>query len=266
MVKHLFAIGLALPLLARPAFETATVKHVAPDHMAKRIPLNNELAERGRFQGGPGSKYTDRIEYSGVTLKMLLKRAYDLKGYQISGPAWIDTERYDVVAKLPPGTNQGQLRQMLQSLLTERFQLQQHRSSKRLMAYRLTIAKGGPKLLPPQKLPDGKQQMEEARRNHQERVEAWQREPGRSITGRSIGLGSSTTEQLAESLSYILDRPVKDDTKIEGLHAFRIQWVPEDPNAFPGPNIFMAVEEQLGLKLEGERQMVEMLVIDTAEQ
>lgn len=59
---------------------------------------------------------------------MLLKRAYDLKQDQVLGPKWLDTERYDIVAKLPPGSGSAeQLRLMLQNLLAERFQVRSHR-------------------------------------------------------------------------------------------------------------------------------------------
>jgi uncharacterized protein (TIGR03435 family) len=69
--------------------------------------------ETMRFRGGPGSNDPGRIDYVGVTLKMLLKRAYDVAADQISGPGWIDSERYDIAAKLPPGTDREQLRSML---------------------------------------------------------------------------------------------------------------------------------------------------------
>jgi Protein of unknown function (DUF3738) len=65
-----------------------------------------------RFRGGPGSKDPSRIDYSGATLKMLLKRAYDVQPDQIEGPDWLDTERYDISAKLPPETNAKQFRLM----------------------------------------------------------------------------------------------------------------------------------------------------------
>ena len=64
------------------------------------------------FEGGPGSKDPRRINYHGVTLKMLLARAYKLKPDQVSGPGCLDTERYTIAATLPPGTNADQLRVM----------------------------------------------------------------------------------------------------------------------------------------------------------
>ena len=135
-----------------------------------------------------------------LKVNLLLKRAHNLKNYQIAGPAWIDTEQYDVAAKLPSGTNAEQFRLMLQALLTERFRIQLHSSSKLLMAYRLTIAHGGAKLLPAEKLPqprvDAKQMMEEMRRNLRERAA---NEPGHSLSSRSFSHASATTGALAET-------------------------------------------------------------------
>jgi uncharacterized protein (TIGR03435 family) len=92
----------------------------------------------------PGGRYTA----SGVTVKMLIQQAYDLKDYQISGgPSWISTERYDIVAKAEtPNITREQLRVLLQSLLAERFNLKIRRETKQLPIYALVVAKNGPKL------------------------------------------------------------------------------------------------------------------------
>src|SRR5580658_2786685 len=75
---------------ALPAFEVASVKPAGPD---QNMPmLNGPMGQMMRFRGGPGSKSPERIDYSGVTLKMLLERAWDVKPSQISGPGWLDTE------------------------------------------------------------------------------------------------------------------------------------------------------------------------------
>ena len=266
--RYLVALGLAMPLMAAPALQMVTIKRVAANQATIKTPLNaGEQSEIMRFQGGPGSKTPDQIHYKEITLRMLIKRAYKLKYYQISGPAWIDTERYDVDAQLPAGTNWEQLLGMLQALLTERFQLRAHSSATTVMGYRLTVADGGAKLLPPEKSPakkDTQQMMEENRKRLEEMQAAMKREPGRSMASRGFWSASATTERLAETLSSQMNAPVRNDTKIEGLHAYRVDWVPEDPNALSGPNLFMAVEEQLGLKLQGEQQQVQVLVIDHA--
>src|ERR1035437_8896040 len=85
-----------------PSFEVASVKPAAPDSAASRMPaaLPEAIQEQMRMSGGPGTKDPGRITYNGVTLKMLLKRAYDISPDQISGPDWLDSERYDIEAKV----------------------------------------------------------------------------------------------------------------------------------------------------------------------
>jgi uncharacterized protein (TIGR03435 family) len=92
----------------------------------------------------PGGRYTA----TGVTVRMLIQQAYDLKDYQISGaPGWLSTERYDIVAKAEtPNISREQLRVLLQSLLAERFNLKVRRETKELPIYALVVAKDGPKM------------------------------------------------------------------------------------------------------------------------
>jgi uncharacterized protein (TIGR03435 family) len=114
----------------RPSFEVATVKPVLPDEppLPGMPPefvasLTGPGEEVVRFHGGPGSRTPNKINYIGVTMRMLLKRAYNLGPGQIFGPNWLDTQRYDIVAQLPGGADAEALRLMLQDLLAERFQI-----------------------------------------------------------------------------------------------------------------------------------------------
>src|SRR4051812_33221743 len=87
-----------------PEFEVASVKP-STAHQGHPMPMmSGAIAEMMGFNGGPGTEDPGRIDYSGVSLKMLLVRAYGVRPYQISGPGWLDNERYDIVAKVPPGT------------------------------------------------------------------------------------------------------------------------------------------------------------------
>jgi uncharacterized protein (TIGR03435 family) len=72
--------------------------------------------------------------------------AYNLRSFQLTAPAWMDTARYNVVAKIPPGTDTRQFGLMQQRLLVERFGLQVHFEKKDMTVYELTVAKGGSKL------------------------------------------------------------------------------------------------------------------------
>ena len=87
-----------------------------------------------------------RFTATNVTLKDCIKFAYGLKDYQISGPAWLNDERYDIVAKAADGAATDQLMPMLQTLLTDRFRLTIHREHKELPIYALVMGKNGSKL------------------------------------------------------------------------------------------------------------------------
>jgi uncharacterized protein (TIGR03435 family) len=266
-------------------FEVASVKRAAPadDRMTKMRAMMGPLAEQFGFSGGPGTKDPGRIRYSGVSLKMLLVRAYHVRPYQISGPEWLDTERYDIEAKLPPGTDGDLLRAMLQKLLTERFQISLHRDMKELPVYRLTVAKNGPKLKAAEKTPENMDPAA-ARAALQARTAALMAAAKNDGTPwQSMWMGSATVAEFARNLESRLDRPVKDLTGLDGSYSFSLRWAPDSASPLPvgmpmggeggpagvavpsGPSIFTAVQEQLGLKLEAARESIEFLVIDKVE-
>ena len=88
-----------------------------------------------------------RLTISNGNLRMLIRFAYNVDDTQISGgPPWIDSDRYDIVAKGEGDATTDQLRQMLQTLLSDRFCLKIHRESKELPVYNLVVAKSGAKL------------------------------------------------------------------------------------------------------------------------
>ncbi|HXB70547.1 MAG TPA: TIGR03435 family protein [Candidatus Acidoferrales bacterium] len=267
------------PTADAPEFEVASVKPAATPAGPIQDMLPLSVAEQMGFRGGPGSNNPGRIDYSGVSLKMLLARAYKLRPDQISGPGWLDTERYEIVAKVPPGTDAERLRLMLQKLLTERFQIRLHRETKALPVYRLTVARNGPKLKPAEALPDYKDDAERIalKKARASAALAPMMRSGEFGPRRSFHLPSATPAKFAETLSSRLDRPVKDMTQLEGLYAFTLNWVPDNaqpmgstggagrPDDTPsGPSLFTAVEEQLGLKLESGKEQIELLVIDNA--
>jgi uncharacterized protein (TIGR03435 family) len=115
-----------------PAFEVASIKPAAPQTMGRMMV---------RMGGDAG-----RVDYANVSLKDVLARAYDVKRYQITGPSWLDSERYDITAKVPDGVPKEQIPAMLQVLLSERFKMTIHRETKEQPVYALIVGKGGPKL------------------------------------------------------------------------------------------------------------------------
>jgi uncharacterized protein (TIGR03435 family) len=265
-----------------PEFEVASVKpaSAAEGGFGRQVLMSGPVAEMMGFSGGPGSKDPGRINYSGVSLKMLLVRAYKVRPYQVSGPGWLDTERYDIVAKLPPGTDNERLSLMLQKLLTERFRISLQRETKELPVYTLTVAKNGPKLKPaetPKEYRDDAEREAALKKSASDRLATLMRS-GNFASGRSMHLASATVAKLAEMLSSHLGRPVIDMTGLEGVYSFTLSWVPDElhpmggrggggamDDAPSGPSIFAAVQEQLGLKPEAGKGPVELLVIDKAD-
>ncbi|HEY7393109.1 MAG TPA: TIGR03435 family protein [Bryobacteraceae bacterium] len=134
------AFGQTASDLNKLNFEVASVKKAAPPQFGR-----GRAIAFGR-RGGPGTADPGQITWSGVTLKMLISDAYDVKRYQVSGPAWLDMERYDIVAKVPPGTTKEQVRVMWQNLLADRFGVALHQVSKVFPVDEMVPAKGGVKL------------------------------------------------------------------------------------------------------------------------
>jgi uncharacterized protein (TIGR03435 family) len=217
-----------------PAFEVATVKPAPP-------PGPNGI--NSSMNVSPG-----RLTCTNVTLKKLIVRGYSLKDYQVTGPDWINTELYSILASMPADTTGDDLLEMVQGLLTERFQMVTHREMKEMPVYELVVGKAGSKL---------------------KAVEY-----GRGSTslspGKLVGQGIPV-RNLVEQLSRLLNRPVLDKTGLTGAFDFSLEFAPEGKGADAAgdlpvsPSLFTAVQEQLGLKLESRKAPVEILVVDKAE-
>lgn len=117
-----------------PTFEVASVRLAAPRQLGVLR------------SGGPGTPDPGQITWNGATMKALLTTAYDVKQYQLIGPSWLDSERYDITAKVDPGATRDQVNVMFQNLLAERFGVVVHRESKEFPVSDLVAAKGGIKL------------------------------------------------------------------------------------------------------------------------
>jgi uncharacterized protein (TIGR03435 family) len=233
-------------------------------------------ATTGRFTmtGGPGSTDPGRIAYGNIPLRRVLLAAYDLNNYQIIGPDWLNTLRYDVTATMHAGTAKPDLQAMLRNLLVSRFQMIMHRESRELPVYEVVAGKGGPKLRPastegaaaPEELAEvkpgtGKDGL----------PVVTLRSPGiviETMNGRARITGHQVSiARLADFLSTRLDRPVLDRTGLPGIFDVVLYFRPDGVNADGAvdPDIFVAIQEQLGLRLEARRSAVDLLVIDHAE-
>jgi uncharacterized protein (TIGR03435 family) len=208
--------------------------------------------------GGPPGRYMALC----TTLWGLIYNAYDVRSvhdYPPGLPAWADNDRFDVEAKANDDTvaairklsdkQQEQLtRDMLQSLLADRFQLRVHYESKVRPIYELVLANGGSKLKP---LPA-------------DQKPGW----GKYDRGQFM-LRNKSIADFANGLSFsnLVGRTVVDKTGLTGNYDIDLKWTPDDQQATPdaGPTLFTAFEEQLGLKLEPAKGPVDSLVIDHVE-
>ncbi|MGA3202289.1 MAG: TIGR03435 family protein [Bryobacteraceae bacterium] len=211
-----------------PQFEVASVKRSAPGSHGPTI--YNPTRER--------------FAITGITTKSLIAYAYDVRDFQVSGgPGWVGSEEYDIVAKPQGDANNERILAMARGLLAERFSLTLHRESKEMPVLALVVSKGGPRLQP--SVGTGGPEV----RGGQGRLVA------RKVT---MGLLAA---QLA---GRVLDRAVLDRTGIVGEFDVNLEWTP-DESPDPGASIFTALQEQLGLKLETQKGVVDVLVVDHVE-
>ena len=228
-------------------------------------------------RGGPGTNSPGQFTCNSVSLRILMLRAYHVKRYEISGPAWIDTAGFDISAKIPQGTTNEQFDTMLRNLLAERFGLEVHRETKELPIYALIVAKGGHKM----KAADESAQ---ATRPDPSAIRNFKSTDGFPISPAAMGVAGafpfvmagkaridasrSSMDSLARTLSDTLGRPVIDMTNLPGNYAFSLYYTPDSvtaPDTEAPVSLFAAIQEQLGLKLDARKGPVELLVIDRAE-
>lgn len=219
-------------------FEVASVKPAAPPEMG-RIMMGS--------RGGPGTGDPTRFTGSNMSLTMLITMAYDLKPYQLSAPSWLNTERFDIAAKVPPGATRDQFRIMLQNLLAERFKLVVHRETKELPVFELVVGKGGPKFKesadqtetvpsaapPPPQAPRQGGPIMVGRDGVPEGL------AGRTMMMMSPGRARMTAykenmEWLAARLSTSAGRPVLDGTGLKKKYDFTLTFAPEGGGMGPG--------------------------------
>ncbi len=231
---------LLLPLLlaaqspetaSRPAFEVVSVKPTPGQ------PLNS-----GFRRASPGT-----LNAINVSVRFLIEYAYGVRDDQISGgPSWLDTDRYEIMAKPPAGadTSEAAKRLRTQSLLADRFHLVFHRQTKELPVLVLTVGKNGPKGL------------HEATTERPDFVSN-----GHHLSAQRLSMASFARDFLANQTG----RSVTDKTGISGEFDFTLDWAPDDAPSDTSPTLFVALQEQLGLKLEQQKGPVEVLIIDRAE-
>jgi len=203
---------------------------------------------RSSISGSDGSG--GRITLENVSLKECIFFAFDIpwgRDYELSGPGWLDEEKFDIAATFPPATSRDRIHEMMRTLLADRFRLKTRYENRRLEAYVLVLGKRGPKLQPGSTT-DGGFFWGEGQ-----------------LTARAISMSG-----LADRLSgpvFKLGRPVVDMTGIKGDYDFVLKWSPDDASAGASSSgsIFTALQEQLGLKLETRKISARIVVIEHME-
>jgi uncharacterized protein (TIGR03435 family) len=236
------AIATAEP---QPSFEVASIKPSKP-------------YSRGLdWDDSPG-----RVSISGYNLHQLIRAAYGLKSNSqiLGGPKWIDSERFDIVAKADDAETAKMQKMsdadwvnarslMLQSLLADRFQLKLHRETRVLPIYALVVAKSGIKFKP-------------AKPNEGDDLSGW---------GGHLEATAITMDAFADYLTgfrEIADRVVQNRTRLTATYDFNLDWSRDrgdggsQDSEFPG--LYTALEEQLGLKLEPLKASTEVVVVESA--
>lgn len=234
---------------------------VAPSYATVSIKPDKSGLQRQGLKLGPGE-----LIVTNETLQMMIRDAFQIEFDQIhGGPDWLNTERYDVQAKVDKsaleklknlGQEQGDLeqRRMLQALLADRFKLAVHRDTRAVAGYDLVLAENGPKLQ--QSLPGDAE------------VQGRVIQVGNGhITGREVPIAT-----LASLLSEQLGQTVLDKTGLANHYDVTLEW-PTSGDGQPGPSsiesskaaILATVQDELGLKLEPREAPMEILVIDHVE-
>jgi uncharacterized protein (TIGR03435 family) len=229
---------------ANPNIEVSTVKLSPPE-------------ARGRLFTMRGTQ----VMAMNVSVRSLITFAYDLHERQVlDEPGWASSEKYEIVVKpdVPGQPDTQQMKQLMKKVLAERFQLQFHTEQRELSVYAITVSdKTQPKLTasaPGQNLPS-----------------LLFPRPG------YLPARNATLDDFAQVLQgAVLDRPVVNQTGIEGRYDFTLDWMPDEfqfaslgplpqlPDTGK-PNIFEAFQEQLGLKLKSAKAQVEVMVVDKVE-
>lgn len=239
----------------RPSFEVVSVKR--------------NLSGEGRYEQRllPGGRYVA----TNIPLRALIMRAYRLLEFRLSGePAWINTERYDIIGLAPGATTSDEITPRLQSLLAERFKLAAHTEKKEVPVFWLVLAnkdaRFGPKF----------------RRSTADcPLVAPPPACTMRLTSSSLVTAGSPMIAFVNVFSQLTQRTVIDRTGLTGLFEADLKWTSDDSSAAAptppggietppradsnGPPLLTALQEQLGLKLESRKSWVDLLVVDRIE-
>jgi uncharacterized protein (TIGR03435 family) len=253
---------IAIFLLAAPLLPQAPAG-ISPDLRFEVASLkpSTGMGGGGGIRPAPGGQ---RYVANNCPIKLMIQVAYRVKADQIvGGPAWLDTDQYDMDAKAEKSSNADELHVMLINMLVDRLQLKFHHEKKEMRMYGLTVDKGGPKVKAHEAANAG---------------EPWIDLAVEKFLHMKMTATSAPMDYFAFRLSQFMDLPVVDLTGLHGGYDFTLEYTRDLPPGFPeggkingeepdssGPTIFAAVKQQLGLELKAQRGPVEVIVIDHAE-
>lgn len=262
LINKILVLGgicIGVPVCAQDVkFDVASVRVADPSEMTTPPPA----------PGGPGSADPGRATYRSINLRGLLSVAYyGFSSDQIVVPASMSSRRYDINVTMPTTTTREQFRIMLRNLMAERFHMVTHHVTKEFDGYELVVSKQGSRLKP---RADG--QIPSA-------------PPGISFMGRGKGTEISARAQtitdLVPYLNSLLHFHIVDKTSLTVPYDFTLIFSTDFPGSLPQaggqgpaeaispdspPNIFVALEDQLGLKLEPKKVLLDTIVVDSADQ
>jgi len=221
-----------------------------------------------------------------LSLRNLIRIAYKVKEYQITGPDWIASQRFDIHAKLPAGATREQVPEMLQTLLEQRFQLKLHRDSKEFPVYGVVVGKGGLKLKESPLDPETQAGVNvTAEGSARGTTLTFGRGAYFTLADNRFEARKLTMAQLAESLGRFVERPVVDMTDLKGTYDLTLEFTPEEyrvllirtalnAGVVLPPEVMRYLEgasdeslfkdlQRLGLKLESRKAPLEVLVVDS---
>jgi uncharacterized protein (TIGR03435 family) len=232
---------------ANPSFEVATIKPSKPDDQRKAFIVNG-----------------NQFHIINQPLTQIISFAFDVQAKQVIGlPDWADTDKFDIDGK-PDGEgapNGKQWKLMIQKLLADRFKLTFHKDKKELSVYVLSVTKTGAKMTKNDSAPNGLP----------------------ALFFQGLGKlnvrNALITDFTGLMQSAVLDRPVVDQTGLAGRFDFSLNWTPDDSqfggmgakippptdSADAPPNLYTAIQEQIGLKLEATKAPADVMIIDKVE-
>jgi uncharacterized protein (TIGR03435 family) len=220
------------------------------------------------FSGGPGTASPGRINCTNCSLQTLLLIAYGVPPNRLdrlSGPAWLRTEMFDIVANVPEGATQDQVLLMLQNLLIERFKLALHREPKEAEGYALVVAKNGPAA----KLKEPAIAKSELEKDGFPKLAPGVRSSYAVKADRSSARAVARQLTMAE-VAKLFRTPaggvdVVDKTGLTGAYDFTLYFAPGGTIEDPAGTFKATVERELGLRLEKAKVPVDVVVIDHIE-